>query len=271
MGFTAVDPFSPNIVYSTWPQGDFGRNEDSGSGGYHDGWFDYTKGINKGDRWLFYAPFVVDPNNEGVLFMASQRVYKTTDRGDSWKPVSSALSDRGSIRSLAISPGDADVLYAGTTDGRVWFSTNGGTKWTRSTAKVLPPRIINHIVVDPSDPNVAVAVVGGFNTQTPYAKGHVFRTVDGGKTWKDISYNLPDAPIGAAVIDVRDKYAGIYIGGSLGVWVLSGNPGDDGAQQWLPYGAGMPYALISDIQLNTQTGIMAVATYGRSIWKMEMP
>ena len=271
-GFTAVDPFKPNIVYSEWPQGGFARNENGGAGHIGaDAWLDHDRGLTASDRWLFYAPFAVDPNNEGVIYFASNRVYKTTDRGDHWKAVSSSLSGRGSVRSLAIAPSDSNVIYAGTTEGRIALSTNGGAKWTVLQTKGLPPRIVNRIAVDPSNPQVAVAVFGGFNTQSPYVKGHVFRTTDGGKTWQDISLNLPDAPIGAVLIDARDKYAGIYIGGSLGVWVLSGDPAAPSARQWLPYGTGMPYSLISDMQLNTRTGIMAVATYGRSIWVMRMP
>ncbi|HEY3290821.1 MAG TPA: hypothetical protein VGK87_11890, partial [Anaerolineae bacterium] len=272
MGYAAVDPFSTDTVYSTWPRGGFARNDDAGKGGANDGWFEFTKGLASDDRFLFYSPFVVDPKNEGVLYIASQRVYKTTDRGESWDPVSDALSgDKGSIRSMAISSSDPQVLYAGTTEGRIWISANGGQRWQRTTPKILPTRQVNHIAVDPANPLVAVAVFGGFDAQTPYAKGHVFRTVDGGKNWQDISFNLPDAPIGTVVIDARSKYAGIYIGGSLGVWVLSGDPTTDSARQWVPYGTGMPYTLVSDLQLNTKTGIMAAATYGRSIWVMEMP
>ena len=272
MGYTAVDPFNPDIVYSTWPKGGFARNEDGGKGGANNGWEEHTSGLASDDRFLFYAPFVVDPKNEGVLYIASQRVYKTTDRGDSWDPISDALSgDKGSIRSLAISASDPQVLYAGTTEGRIWTSSDGGKHWQRTTPKILPTRQVNHIAIDPTNPQVAVAVFGGFDAQTPYAKGHIFRTTDGGKNWQDISYTLPDAPIGAVVIDSRAKYAGIYIGGALGVWVLSGNPTADASKQWQPYGAGMPYTLVSDIQLNTKTGIMAAATYGRSIWTMEMP
>ncbi len=272
MGYTAIDPFNTDIVYSTWPQGGFARNEGRGAGGADDGWYEHTDGLSSNDRFLFYAPFVVDPQNEGVLYIASERVYKTADHGDTWKPVSAALSGaRGSIRSLAIAESDSHVLYAGTTEGRIWISTDGGARWQRTAPKILPTRQVNRIAVDPANPQVAVAVFGGFDVQTPYAKGHVFRTVDGGRNWQDISYNLPDAPIGTVVIDARPKYAGIYIGGSLGVWVLAGDPASDGAQQWVPYGTGMPYTLVSDLQLNTKTGIMAAATYGRSIWVMEMP
>jgi photosystem II stability/assembly factor-like uncharacterized protein len=265
-GYTAFDPFDPEIVYTTWLASDFARNENGGQGRYGEDWFQYSDGLDPNDNWLAYAPFVVDPKNEGVLYFASNRVYKTTDRGENWSTVSDALSRKGSVRTLALAPSDSKVLYAGTTEGNVWVTTDSAKKWRRISGKDFPPRIVNRIAVDPKNPQVAVAVFGSFNVVTPRKRGHVFRTTDGGKTWKDISYNLPDAPVGAVVVDTRPKYAGIYIGGSLGMWVLR-----DGSQQWLPYGTGMPYSLVSDIQLNTKTGIMAVSTYGRSIWVMEMP
>jgi photosystem II stability/assembly factor-like uncharacterized protein len=275
-GFSAVDPFKPTTVYNEWPQGWFARNDHGGVGHIGRGaWMPYTEGLDMEDHWLFNAPFVLDPNNEGVIYLASDHVYKTTDRGNHWMVLSPSLtpasSIRTSIRTLAIAPSNSDVLYAGTTDGKIWVSTNAGAKWTRLTAQNLPPRMVNRIAVDPADPQVAVAVFGGFSSQTPTGPGHVFRTTDGGQTWQDLSLNLPDAPVGAVVIDTRPKYAGIYIGGALGVWVLAGDPAAQGVQQWLPYGSGMPYALVTDLQLNPKTGIMAAATYGRSVWVMEMP
>jgi hypothetical protein len=65
---------------------------------------------------------------------------------------------------------------------------------------------------------------------------------------------------------VRDEYAGVYVGGALGVWVLQ-----DGSENWLPYGTGMPFALVSSLKLNPETGVMAAGTYGRSVWVMDMP
>ena len=68
------------------------------------------------------------------------------------------------------------------------------------------------------------------------AKGHVFASHDGGGSWDDITFNLPDAPLSSVVVDARDQYAGVYVGGALGVWVLQKD-----SQQWLPYGNGMPF------------------------------
>lgn len=271
-GYSAVDPFEPSIVYSHYPQYFFSRNENGGEGG-EDEWFGpngegYVDGLDGGDNWLFYPPFVVDPNTEGVIYFASNYVYKTEDRGDSWEVISDALnaSDYGSIKTLALSFSDPQVLYAGTTDGTVWVTTDGGGEWNEITGGDFPARGVTRIAVDPTDPEIAYAVFGGFELQTEGQPGHVFRTADGGGSWDDITLNLPDAPLSSVVVDVRDQYTGVYVGGALGVWVL-----EEGADQWLPYGTGMPFSLVSDLELNPETGIMAAATYGRSVWVIEMP
>ena len=273
-GYSAVDPFQPNIVYSHYPPYFFSRNEDGGEGGA-DEWFGpsgegYVDGLDGSDNWLFYPPFVVDPVNEGVIYFASNYVYKTEDRGDSWFGVSDALnaSEHGSVQTLALSFSDPQVLYVGTTDGTIWVTTDGGGDWTEITGGDFPQRGVTRIAVDPTDPQLAYAVFGGFELQTPGEPGHVFRTADGGQSWDDISLNLPDAPLSAVVVDVRDQYKGVYVGGALGVWVL---PAEGGADEWLPYGTGMPFSLVSDLELNPETGIMAAATYGRSVWVVEMP
>ena len=264
----AVDPFEPSIVYSHNPFFCFSRNENGGEGGWQE-WFPgddcYYEGLDSEDNWLFYAPFVVDPNTEGVLYFASNVVYKTEDRADNWEPISDYLTEKA-IQSLALAASDSDVLYAGTTDGLVWVTTDGGENWTDVTSNDFPQRNVTDIAVDPTDPQTAYAVFGGFVLQTPDQPGHVFRTTDGGDTWDDLSLNLPDAPLSAAVVDARNDYAGVYVGGALGVWVLQ-----DGSDEWRPYGTGMPFSLITDLELNPDTGIMAAATFGRSVWMMKMP
>jgi len=134
------------------------------------------------------------------------------------------------------------------------------------TGSSFSPRNVARIAVDPSDPRTLYAVFGGFNVQTPDTPGHVLMSRDGGGSWDDISENLPDAPLSSVVVDRRDKYAGVYVGGGLGVWVLQ-----KGSQEWLPYGTGMPFALVTSLKLNPATGVMAAATYGRSAWVLDMP
>lgn len=271
-GCSAVDPFEPDTVYSLYPMYYFSRNENGGEGGV-EAWFGpsgdgYVEGLDGNDNWLFYSPFVADPSTEGVLYFASNYVYKTEDRGDNWEPISDALnaSDYGSIEALGLAASDAQVIYAGTTDGTLWVTTTGGEAWDEITGDSFPPRGITRVAVDPTDAQTAYVTFKGFDLQTPDQPGHIFRTTDGGQSWEDISGNLPDAPLHAAVVDVRSDYAGVYVGGALGVWVLPA-----GASEWAPYGTGMPFTIVSDLELNPQTGILAAATYGRSVWVLKMP
>ncbi|HLF26595.1 MAG TPA: hypothetical protein VJG32_09670 [Anaerolineae bacterium] len=270
-GYAAVDPFEPSIVYGgTYPPYIFTRNENGGEGGVDD-WYPglqggYTDGLDTDDNWLFYSPFIVDPNSEGVLYIASNYVYKTEDRGDSWFAISDSLTDEGSIQTLAVANSDPQVLYAGTTNSLVWATTDGGENWSDVTSADFPQRNVTRVAVDPDDAAIAYAVFGGFELQTPGQPGHVFRTTDAGESWEDITSNLPDAPLSSVVVDTRPDYAGVYVGGALGVWVLP-----DGSEAWQPYGAGMPFALVSDLELNPETGVIVAATYGRSVWMMPMP
>ncbi len=268
-GHVVIDPFNPRIVYSLQFGYGLSRNQNGGAGG-HAEWFGpdgqgYSLGLDAGDRWLMYPPLVADANQQGVLYLASNRVYRTTNRGDRWSAVSGVLSEK-SIQSLALAPSDSDTLYAGTTEGLIWRTTDGGANWTNVNSAPLPGRDVSGLAVAPNDPQTVYAAIGGFSVQTPQTPGHVFRSTDGGAHWENISFNLPDGPVSALAIDTRPAYAGVYIGGALGVWVQR-----SGSTQWLPFGTGMPYALVTDLKLNARTGLMAAATFGRSVWVMPMP
>jgi hypothetical protein len=273
--YVGVDPFKPTTVYgSIYPPSLFERNTKGGQGDYTawnptDGFsHGFVSGLDSSDSWAFYPPFALDPNNEGVIYLVSNRVYRTDNRGDLWKPVSDFLnkSNNGTLQSIMVAPSDSNTIYVGTTDGTAWASTDGSQNWTEVTGSNFPPRNLNRLAVDPNDPKTVYAVFGGFNVQTPDTPGHVFVYHDGGGSWTDMTMNLPDAPLSSVVVDVRDKYAGVYVGGALGVWVLQ-----NGSNQWLPYGTGMPFTLVSSLKLNPTTGVMAAATYGHSVWVLDMP
>lgn len=272
--YVAVDPFDPDYVYGTiYPPTVFERNEVGGAGDYT-AWnpdsfsSGYNEGLDGSDTWAFYPPFTVDPNNEGLLYLVSNRVYRSEDRGDSWEPISDYFNftDFGSIQSIAVAPSDSDVIYAGLTEGTLYATFDGGGEWVEVTGDDFPPREIASIAINPEDPGTVYLAFSGFDVQTPDTPGHVFVTTDGGESWEDISQDLPDAPLAGIVVDVRPDYAGVYVGGALGVWVL-----EEGSENWLPYGTGMPFALVSSLKLNPETGVMAAGTYGRSVWVMDMP
>ena len=268
--YTAFDPFDPSIAYAnTYPDWVFNVNFEGGQGDDWDAWETRTDGLDlENEFWPFRPAFTVDPNNEGVIYIYAWSVYRTEDRGETWDAISDYLvsDDYEYIATLAVGVSDAQVLYAGTTTGLVYVTTDGGGDWLDITDSSFPQRPVRRVAVNPDDADTAYAVFGGFDVQTPDTPGRVFRTTDGGSSWEDISFNLPDAPLTSVVVDARSDYAGVYVGGSLGVWVLQ-----QGAEEWAPYGTGMPFAIVTDLELNPATGTMAAATWGRSTWIISMP
>ena len=120
-GQVAIDPFDPKIVYSLQFGYVLSRNAQGGVGGRAE-WFGadgqgYSTGLDASERWLMYPPLLADPSRPGVLYVASDRVYRTDNRGDRWAPISDSLTDK-SIQALAVAPSRA--RYAICRDDR-WF------------------------------------------------------------------------------------------------------------------------------------------------------
>jgi photosystem II stability/assembly factor-like uncharacterized protein len=262
-GFAGIDPFDPEIFYGTRFGKSFQRNDQGAA--FTGTWPMKVDGIGQSDRSLFYAPFAVDPAQEGVLYFGTFRLYRTTNRGESWTPISDGLTKgEGSLSTIAVSPSDPQVIYTGASDGSVQMTPDGGATWTNLTKAPLPNRFVSEIVVTPDNPQVAYAVFNGFNTHTPEASGHVFKTVDGGATWQDISGNLPDVPV-LSVILHRQRSGALYIGTDIGVFQTT----NDG-QSWLPSNNGLPNVAVVDLVISGDDRFLIAATHGRSIYRLAL-
>ncbi|MEZ4637739.1 MAG: hypothetical protein R2856_22745 [Caldilineaceae bacterium] len=241
-GFAAIDPFNTSIWYGARFNKTFQRN-DQGSAFAGD-WPFKTKGINQQDPSLFYIPLAVDPSTQGVLYLGTYRVYRTADRGENWTAISDNLSNgQGFVSAISVAPSGAQTIYAGTSDGNVQVTRNSGGSWTNVAKAPLPNRYVSRIAVSPTNPQVAYAVYNGFNTHTPNTPGHIFRTVDGGATWQDISANLPDVP-GVSIALDHTRPGTIYLGTDTGVYRTT-----NGGGQWEPFNAGMPFVTVVDLVL----------------------
>ncbi|MEZ4672650.1 MAG: hypothetical protein R2932_00190 [Caldilineaceae bacterium] len=208
-------------------------------------------------------PIAADPNTQNVLYLGTNRVYQTSDRGNNWRALSPDLSKgQGSVSTIAVAPGDAKTIWAGTSDGNIAVTRNTGGSWNDVTTALLPNRFVSEIVSMPGSPETAYAVFNGFNTHTPNTPGHVFKTNDGGGTWQDISSNLPDVPALSIVLD-RVNPGSIYIGTDTGVFKSE----NDGAS-WIPFNNGMPTVAVVDLAFNGRGNILYAATHGRSIFRV---
>ncbi|HEX2602235.1 MAG TPA: hypothetical protein VHL32_08990, partial [Gemmatimonadaceae bacterium] len=227
-GYTAVSYDNPSIMYSEaqWTQnsGAFIVRFDDASAVMR------TSGIVASDRGSFIPPLVMDPVTSTVLYFGTHRLYKTTNEGAVWTPISGDLTKgSGSITTIAVSKIDPKTIYVGASDGNVNVSRDGGATFTPITSG-LPNRHVTRIVIDPSDATHALLTVSGF------ASGHVFETKTAGALWTDISNSLVDAPANSVAFVPG---VGVMVGTDVGVFQAS-TPGGF----WVAGPPGMPNVIV---------------------------
>jgi uncharacterized repeat protein (TIGR01451 family) len=233
-------------------------------------------GLNR-DRSEFYIPWVLNPNNPNQLLAGSYRMYRTDDaRGSAkWNLISPDLTTGctgtapNGARTCAISAigvGGGTAVYAGTLDGNVWVSPDAQTaaapSWTQIDTKVnhLPNRPVSDLAVDRSNYRIAYLAYNGYDEATPKDPGHAFATTDGGKSWKNITGNLPDVPLNSLVLDPSYPNT-LYAGTQVGAFVTH-----DGGVHWGTLGAGMPNVSVWQLDLDPLRRILAAGTHGRGAY-----
>jgi photosystem II stability/assembly factor-like uncharacterized protein len=261
-GFVAlVDPSNNNYVYGASQNGALQRSTNGGAS-FSSG----TTGISSADRKNWNTPVIFDPVNPQIMYYGANRLYKSTDRAASWTSISTDLTNGnagnglGTITCIAVAPSNTSVIYVGTDDGNVWRTANGGTNWNKISAS-LPVRWITRIAVDLKSPSIAYVTVSGFRFDEYIP--HILKTTDAGLTWKDISGNLPAAPINEVVIDPSDNSI-LYIGTDVGVYAGSSSG------VWYQLGDSLPNVPIVDLTLHQPTRTLVAATFGRSMYKYDL-
>jgi photosystem II stability/assembly factor-like uncharacterized protein len=237
-------------------------------------------GITMTDLAPFIPRFTMDPSNAATLYLTAEHLYRTDNRGVAWSAVTQSVKDSqrcwqdltqgqacakaSYFTAVAVSRTSSQVVYAGTRNGDVWVSTDRGGTWKSAAgpnAGPLPVRPVNEIAVDPDDPRIAYVVFGGFDASGA-GRGHVFRTPDGGDTWRDLSGDLPDMNVSALLIDPDAKPRVLYVGTDLGVFRAA----DEGSGAWQSYNNGLPPAVVTRFAYNAATRTLLAATYGRGVW-----
>ena len=258
--YVVVDPTDNNNIYCEYQYGQLSYSND---GGYS--FYNGMNGINPGDRMNWNTPFVMDPNDNTVLYYGSNYLYKSSDMAHSWTPISGDLTnnngDYTSITTIAVAPSNSNVIYVGTDDANAWVTQNGGTSWTNISAS-LPNRYITRVTVAPDSAEVVYITFSGYkyNEYLP----HIYRSTNYGQTWQDISGNLPQGPINDIIVDPLNS-SFLYIATDVGVYVTS----DLGAN-WLALGTGIPIVPVFDLTIHNPSRTLLAATYGRSMYKYDL-
>ncbi|HEY3935619.1 MAG TPA: hypothetical protein VGL65_13490 [Gemmatimonadales bacterium] len=284
-GVAAPDPKDPDLVYASQRTNVSLYNRKTGQ--------TTTVGPDASVRTPAFGrnvrtmPIVWSPVNADVLFYASNVVFKTINHGHSWTRISPDLTrvtwavpanagkytstvtpaPEGAITALSASPRSVNVLWAGTDDGNIQVTTNGGAHWSNVTPAAIKPwtRIFN-------------IEAGHFDTLTAYAAAntlrlddlnpHFWRTHDGGKTWTEIDNGIAPGAVANSIREDPRKKGLLYASTDLQVWVSF----DDG-DHWESLKLDMPAISVRDIQIKDDSSCLCAdlvaGTHGRGFWILD--
>ncbi|MCP2671663.1 glycosyl hydrolase [Maricaulaceae bacterium EIL42A08] len=286
-----IEPGNPDIAYSSWQQGNLVR-------------FDRTTGEivyiraqpepgEPAERFNWDAPIVVSSHQPTRLYHASQRVWRSNDRGDSWEPISGdltrnqdrmllpimgrqwswdagwdiyAMSVYNTISALAESPVDENVIYAGTDDGLVQITTDGGETWTETEAGDIRgvPDMAYVNDFEPSRFEAGTVYMALDNHKYGDFSPYLLRSTNYGRSWQMITDGLPeDQQIWRIVQDHEDPDL-LFVGGEFGVYFTI-----DGGDNWTQLQNGMPPIPARDLLIHEREDDLVVGTFGRSIYVMD--
>ncbi|MBI3409227.1 MAG: glycosyl hydrolase [Planctomycetes bacterium] len=311
-GSTVADPRDPNIIYSGEYGGFLSRYDHRNRQARNITTYPFNPSGHGAEdlkyRFQWTAPLLISPNDPKKIYHAANVLFASTDEGNSWKAISPDLTRNdkskqkwsggpitgdntgveiyGTIFAVAESPKKAGMLWAGSDDGLVHVSQDGGQKWDNVTKNIpgLPEwATVTCIEASPSDPAVAYLVADAHRLDDN--KPYLWKTADYGKTWINLSAKLPQEdylrvvrvdPVGQAASlpkTAGDGSAGNRQAGSLshGLLFVGSETGihfsrDDG-QTWEKLKLNLPTAAICDMHVKDND--LVVGTNGRSIWILD--
>jgi photosystem II stability/assembly factor-like uncharacterized protein len=260
--YVNVDFIDPDIIYAESQFGLLGKSIDGGVS-----FFQVLSGINQVEPTNWSTPVVMDPNDHLVLYYGTNRIYRTSDGASSWVPVSGDLTAGisgtrlGTITTIAVSPVNSSIIWAGTDDSHIWVTSDYGESWTDVSAS-LPYRWVTRVVPDPLNQDIAYVTFSGLKWVDP--QPHVFRTENLGQSWIDISSNLPDAPINALAVNPLNTH-NLFVGTDLGAYYSL-----DYGESWRYISQNLPMVSVYDMKIHPVENYLAIGTHGRSMYKVDL-
>ncbi|MDX9757619.1 MAG: T9SS type A sorting domain-containing protein [Bacteroidota bacterium] len=252
-GRIAVDPKNPDLMYlniNSTPYRTFdGVNFQPMTGGL------------SGYRGNWVRPMLLDPNGDR-LYTASDHVHRLSPAKDAttWLTISNTKVVRGTgiVTDLEMPEPNPRWMYSSSSDGKVFVCENLislDTEWYDESTG-LPNRWISDIHIGWGTLRTIYAALSGYGTS------HAWKTTNGGKTWVDISGDLPDIPANAIIPSRTDSNA-VFLATDLGVWYTT-----NGGENWKQYGNGLPNVVCYDMKLTPENRLI-VGTYGRGVWSVD--
>jgi hypothetical protein len=265
-----INPADRQNVFACYQYGACARSDDGG-----DTMEDFDQ-LTVSDRHNYFTPMEFDPTDPDTVYYAGDVVNRSTDRGNTWAPISHDLgkgdpggeinplyaAHYGTVTSMAVAKSDPQTIWAGTDNTYVYKTTTGGGVggWQEITSPELPKQWVSHVAIDPVDEDVVYLTYSGYRSGDD--NSYVFRTRDGGQHWENISANLPQAPV-TYLQPVGDR---LVVSTDVGVFVTQAS-----SIRWYSLGTGLPNAPVTWLRYVPRNGRLYAATFGRSVWSIALP
>jgi photosystem II stability/assembly factor-like uncharacterized protein len=284
-----VDPEDPNTIYATLQHGVIVRFDKRT--GERIGIQPQTGRNEDPMRWNWDTPFIISPHSRTRLYMASEKLFRSDDRGDSWTLISGQLSrdlDRdklpvmgkvwsvdavaknastahfGNASALAESPKKEGLIYVGTDDGLVQVTEDGGKNWRKieKFPGVGEMPYVSRIITSNHEANTAY--VSFSNHQNNDFKPYIVKTTDAGRTWVSLSSNLPkNGPVWAIAEDHVNPNL-LFVGTEFGLYFSI-----DAGQKWIQLKSGLPTIQVRDLNIQKRENDLVLGTFGRGIYILD--
>ena len=287
----ATEPGNPNIMYAERQEGNLSR-VDLITGEVID--IQPQPGADEGhERFNWDAPILVSPHSPQRIYFASQRVWRSDNRGDEWRAISSdltknqnrielpimgrkqswdnawdflAMSNYNTITSLAESPQQEGLIYAGTDDGLIQVTEDGGNNWRRINVGSIPgvpaTAFVNDIKADLFDANTVYVALDNhkYGDFSPY----LVKSTDKGRTWRSIKGNIPNRTLVWRVVQDHQKAGLLFAATEFGIYFTI-----DGGSRWVKLKGGVPTISFRDLAIQRRENDLVGASFGRGFYVLD--
>jgi hypothetical protein len=217
-------------------------------------------------RFNWLSPFMISRFNSTTVYMGADRLLKSINQGESWQEISGDLSDKkhingnipyGTISALDESWFSPQVIYAGTDDGNIWMTKDGGETW-KNIGNILPKKWVSRITTSQHQKNRLYVTLTGYREDD--FDTYVYMTENQGLDWESLRANLPDEPVNVIRED-PEKENILYLGTDLAVYVSL-----DMGDSWYSLKNNLPTVPVYDLRIHPKTKELMIATHGRGVY-----
>ena len=262
-GFTVEYTSNPGLVYAESQNGNIVYDDAFNSGMW------YSLQTDPSQNYNWHTPYFASKHNQNTVFFAGQNVMRIYGSPyNTYNIISPALPDPNSssfvnnISALSQSLLDSNIIYAGTSDGRVWNTLDNGLTWTNISPFQGISYYVTAVLPSPNNASTAYVTRSGYraNDNTPL----IFKSTNNGQTWTNISGNLPPLAVNAIQVAPMDENT-IFIANDAGVYYTS-----NAGISWTRLGSNMPLVAVLDIRFNYNNTKLIAGTFGRSMYTIDL-